>query len=202
VIQSFAGAVLVGGRSTRMGCDKATLDPFGRGELLEIAVESLRSSGAVAIGAIGAENSRTATIGYDEVPDSYPGEGPLGGIITALRWSPADLVVVIACDMPFLNDGPINQLFAHACDRPSLAGVFAELDGRVQPLTAIWRRSLALEKLEAGFDAGERAPRRLLDVLPVETIACADSDALIDLDSPVDIERYASLARERMTGDS
>ena len=202
MIESFAGAVLAGGRSTRMGCDKATLDPFGRGELLDIAVQSLRSSGAVAIGAIGGESSRASSDGHATVPDSFPGEGPLGGIITALRWSPVDLVVVIACDMPFLTHGPINQLFAHACDHPSLAAVLAELDGRVQPLTAIWRRSLALDRLEAGFDAGERAPRRLLDVLPIEIIECADSDALIDLDSPEDIERYADLARERMTGDS
>lgn len=185
-----------------MGCDKATLDPFGRGELLEIAVQSLRSSGAVAVAAIGAEISRHPKSAHETVPDAHPGEGPLGGIITALRWSPADLVVVIACDMPFLNEGPIAQLVSYARERPSLAGVFAELDGRVQPLTAIWRRSLTLERLEAGFESGERAPRRLLDLLPIDTIKCADPDALIDLDSPADIERYADLARERTTGDS
>jgi len=202
VIESFAGAVLAGGRSTRMGCDKATLNPFGRGELLEIAVQSLRASGAIAVGAVGCESSRSASDDHVTVPDSYPGEGPLGGIITALRWSPVDLVVVIACDMPFLTEGPIAQLVSHAREQPSLAGVFAELDGRVQPLTAIWRRSLTLERLEAGFKSGERAPRRLLDLLPIDTIKCADPDALVDLDSPADVERYAALARERTTGDS
>jgi molybdopterin-guanine dinucleotide biosynthesis protein A len=76
---AFTGAVLVGGRSARMGFDKSTL-------FVDRITEVLRDAGA------------------DEVllirEDDRPGNGPLGGIATALRRAVHDVVVVLACDLP------------------------------------------------------------------------------------------------------
>lgn len=201
MIEEVAAAVLVGGRSSRMGTDKAALDPFGQGTMLGIAVGALHDAGVSPVAVVGADPTRDVPPFAEAVPDEHPDEGPLGGIITALRWSPHDLVVVIACDMPFLTAEPIAGLISAARSSPEVAGVLVELDGRAQPLTAIWRRSLALEVLSTAFATGERAPRRLLDALPIATITCADPDALIDLDSPTDVHRYAHLARDRKTGE-
>ena len=201
MIEEVAAAVLVGGRSSRMGNDKAALDPFGQGTMLGIAVRALHGAGVTRVAAVGADPTRTLPPSTEAVPDEHPDEGPLGGIITALRWSPHDLVVVIACDMPFLTADPISGLISEARSSPQVAGVLIELDGRAQPLTAIWRCSLALDALDSAFANGERAPRRLLDSLPIATISCADPDALIDLDNPTDVHRYAHLARDRKTGE-
>lgn len=182
-----------------MGEDKSGIDPFGSGPLLETPLRALVAAGAQPVAVVGRLGSAPA--GAISLPDRYPGEGPLGGIITALHWSPHDLVVVVACDMPFLTAESVAELVSAAWRDPSRAGVFAELDGRVQPLTAVWRRSLALDVLAEEFSAGQRAPRRLLDRLPVETIRCSDHESLVDLDSPADIHRYAPLARRRARGD-
>ncbi|CAB4323008.1 MAG: NTP transferase domain-containing protein [Actinobacteria bacterium] len=202
MIEPFSGAILAGGRSLRMGSDKAALDPYGHGSMLSTGLRSLEGCGASGIAVVGGAPLLPIPDGVEPVADLFPGEGPLGGIISALRWSRSDLVVVLACDMPFLTEEPIMELVSLARGSHALAGVFAKIDGRIQPLTAIWRRSLALELLTASFGAGERAPRRLLDRLPHETIICENSLALIDLDSRDDIERYAHLARERTTGES
>lgn len=201
MIEGVSGAVLVGGRSSRMGTDKASLDPFGQGSMLGIAADALLSAGASPVAIVGSDPTRPLPPTTVAVADEHPDEGPLGGIITALRWSPSDLVVVIACDMPFLTAEPIRGLIRAARSSPASAGILVELDGRPQPLTAIWRRSLALDALSTAFADGERAPRRLLDTLAIITISCADPDALIDLDSPTDVHRYAHLARDRKTGE-
>ena len=80
----FAGAVLCGGRSRRFGRDKATY-AFNGTPLAKISLLALREAGASAVFSIGGDVDALADMGFMAVPDDYPGEGPLGGIICALR---------------------------------------------------------------------------------------------------------------------
>jgi molybdopterin-guanine dinucleotide biosynthesis protein A len=100
-------------------------------------------------------------------------------------------VVVLACDMPGV--GPeVPTALVDALDRSPAAGVAVAVVGeREQPLTACWRRSLALPVLEAGFASGTRAPRHLLDALSVVRVPGLSPAALADVDSPEDLRRYA-----------
>ncbi len=182
-----------------MGEDKAGIDPYEQGPLIDIGIRALRSAGLHRIAVIGARESIGVPAGVDRVPDVHPDEGPLGGIITALEWATSDLVVVMACDMPFLTGTAVEELIVRALRDPSASVVLAELDGRPQPLTAVWRSMKVLETLRGAFDAGERAPRRVLERLVTVTVVPSDPDSLIDIDSPSDIERYAAVARRRTT---
>ena len=82
----FAGAVLCGGRSRRFGRDKATYEHNGT-PLAKISLLALREAGASVVFSIGGDVDALGDMGFKAVPDDYPGEGPLGGIICALRYA-------------------------------------------------------------------------------------------------------------------
>ena len=80
----FSGAVLCGGQSRRFGRDKATY-VFNGTPLAKISLLALREAGASEIFSIGGDADALGDMGFSAVPDEHPGEGPLGGIICALR---------------------------------------------------------------------------------------------------------------------
>lgn len=81
--ERFSGAVLCGGQSQRFGSDKATYAHNGT-PLAKISLLALREAGASEVFSIGGDVTALADMGFRAVPDDYPGEGPLGGIICAL----------------------------------------------------------------------------------------------------------------------
>jgi molybdopterin-guanine dinucleotide biosynthesis protein A len=170
------------------------LDPYGLGTMLEVGLSALRRSGCAPLATVGGE---LRTVGSDAVahlPDDHPGEGPLGGILTALRWSSQELVVVLACDMPFLIPEVIDALLGRIRSEPELDVVVGVVGDREQPLTAVWRRTRSLEVLQRSFERGERAPRRILPELATGRIEILTPEAVVDIDSAADIHRYAHLA--------
>ncbi|HET6665387.1 MAG TPA: NTP transferase domain-containing protein, partial [Acidimicrobiales bacterium] len=155
----FVAAVLTGGSSRRMGRDKATLP-----------VEGIAMARRVADAAAGAGAQRVVVIGHpveglDHLDDEHPGEGPLGGVVTALRWADVDPVVVLACDLL----RPSAPAVAHAVEVlagvPSAAVAVPVVDGRAQWLHSAWRPPEALEPLAAAFAEGERSLHRAVSAV-------------------------------------
>src|ERR1700738_620915 len=100
-----AGYVLAGGGSTRLGQDKALIEFDGKPLLLR-AVHVLES--AVRPVTVVASRRKYADLGIQIIPDEWPGSGPLGGIVTALRHTALDAPsrewsLILACDMPFVT---------------------------------------------------------------------------------------------------
>jgi molybdopterin-guanine dinucleotide biosynthesis protein A len=163
------GAVLTGGASTRMGRDKAAVAVAGVA-MAERVAAALRDGGARVVARIGTD-----------VPDLYPGEGPLGGIITALRWAGGEAVVIAPCDMPWIEASHATAVVDALSDAVDVA-VAGE-----QHLFAAWQPS-ALAPLEAAFADGERAPKRALRSLRVVTVALGPGKWSRDVDTPEDLE--------------
>jgi molybdopterin-guanine dinucleotide biosynthesis protein A len=99
--KDFAGFILAGGRSSRMGRDKATLEINGV-TMIDRAVALLRSVGLEAV-VIGSPAEFTRRVDSRAIADDWPGAGPLGGIATALRHTQSPWNLVLACDMPYLR---------------------------------------------------------------------------------------------------
>jgi molybdenum cofactor guanylyltransferase len=134
----FSAAVLAGGRSTRMGTDKAFL-PVGNELLIERQLRCLREAGATELlisGRAEVDYSRlAATVVRDEVPQA----GPLAGLAAALKASSSHLVFVLAVDMPRMTPAMIGKILSR-CEN---AAGCVPFDGHgFQPLGAAFPISL------------------------------------------------------------
>ncbi len=134
-VEDLSAFVLAGGQSTRMGEDKAFLTLGGR-TLLVRALE-LAKSVAREVYIVG-EAAKFASFGM-VVEDVYRQHGPLAGIHAALVHSTAELNLMLAVDLPFVEAGFLLYLVsqAHAC---KAAVTVPQVAGRWQPLCAVYRR--------------------------------------------------------------
>jgi molybdopterin-guanine dinucleotide biosynthesis protein A len=175
-----AGAVLVGGASRRMGRPKALIDIDGSPMAVRVAV-ALGGGGCVPVRLVGG-GTLPDDIGYPVVADRWPGEGPLGGVITALMDAGGD-VVVAACDLADLDAATVRAV-RDAPGAGEADAVVATTD-RLQPALARWNHR-ALEQLTAIFAGGERALNTALGRLDVVEVA-VDPLALRNVNSPGDL---------------
>lgn len=138
--------ILAGGKSTRMGTDKAFVMLEGR-TLLARALQVCRTiTNDVRI--VGEAKKFAAFAPVEE--DVFPGCGPLAGIHAALRASHADLNLVLAVDLPFISPALLHFLIAQARENGAVVTVPRAAKGW-QPLCAVYRRAFA--------EAAERALR-------------------------------------------
>ena len=179
-----AGAVLTGGASSRFGSDK-TVARLGDRTFVDRVATALADAGCAPVAAVGGAAPPPALVA---VPDEHPGEGPLGGLLAALRWSPAELVVIVAADLPLLDDLTVLALVDRAVRCPGVVAV-ARAEGRLQPTCACWPTSLAGAVADR-FAGGERSIARVLDTLPIEPVD-VPARVVADVDTPADLARIA-----------
>ena len=174
-----------------MGRDKALLVVGGSEPLIVRVSRALAEAGAADVFSVGGDGEAQGALGIRMVPDHHPGEGPLGGIITALRESPENLVVVLACDTPGITAAVPAALVEAIEGDPEAAVAVVRIGDRLHPLNAVWRRDRCLAILESLFDRGERAPRTAFAELHVLDVADIDGRLVEDVDSPSDLDRYS-----------
>ena len=161
-----------------MGRDKALVELGGQ-PLVRRVARALEAAGAMRVFVVGGDRPRIEAIGLDVVADRFPGEGPLGGVLTAMTESETTIVAVLATDLVAVDPAAIRAVLDALCDHDVAVPVAG---GRRHFHHAVWNRS-AQTRLEAAFGAGERALKRAarsLDVVEVDGIAAA---ALADADT-------------------
>lgn len=162
-----AGAVLCGGASRRMGTDKAFVEVDGVA-MAERVARALAAAGCSPVVLVGGDTTLLARFGRPVHADRWPGEGPVGGVLTALLELDDD-VVVAACDLALLGAASVRQLVAEAGRVPTAEVVVATTD-RLEPGLALWRQG-AREAISTQFERGTRALHRLVDALTAVTVA-------------------------------
>lgn len=185
---SRSGYVLAGGRSTRMGRDKSLLPFRGRPLIATVAEAVAQAAGTATL--VG-NPALSMITGLPAIPDAFPGEGPLGGILTALRHTVSDWNLVTACDMPALDSAFLNGLFeaAEACGAAVLLPV--RPDGLAEPLCAIWHRR-SRDAVEAAFAAGVRKVTAALGGAGVVPYRVNESAPFQNVNTPEDWSGYAA----------
>jgi len=141
--------ILAGGKSRRMGRDKAWLEVAGR-PLLARQIELARQAGADEVFVSGRADADYAAFGCAVLHDLYPGAGPLAGVERGLAAATAPLLLVLAVDLPRMTVEFLQRLLQEC---RAETGVVPEMRGRLEPAVAVYPRraqALAEERLRTG----------------------------------------------------
>jgi molybdopterin-guanine dinucleotide biosynthesis protein A len=192
-VSGLYGLVLAGGRSTRMQADKAGI-AYGARPQLALAYELVArhvQRAFVSVRADQADDRLRAA--YPQVVDGGAGRGPIAGIVAAQALHPEAAWLVVACDLPQLDDATLAELLA--CRDPGrLATAYASRhDGLPEPLCAIYEPT-SREPILAFVAGGRDCPRKFLAGHDVLLLPARASAALDNANTPED----AALVRQAL----
>lgn len=189
------GLVLAGGRSSRMGRDKAALEYAGRSQLERAfaLLDPLVSRCFVSVRADQQHDPLRAR--FPQLVDAAPGvEGPAAGILSALRAHPQSAWLVLACDLPFLDAGTLQHLIARRDPTRTATAFRSNHDGLPEPLCAIYEPA-ARSALEAFVAGGRICPRKFLIQSDALLLDQPRAESLDNVNTPTELEE----ARNRMS---
>jgi molybdopterin-guanine dinucleotide biosynthesis protein A len=144
--------ILAGGKSQRMGKDKAFIRFHGE-TLVSRILDRLEGLAEEVI-VIAPRSPENLPRGVQFAPDLLPGRGPLGGLYTALSVASHQIIAVVACDMPFVN----AKLLAYQRDillSEDLDVVVPSSEKGLEPLHAIYRKNSCLPRVRKTLEAGK-----------------------------------------------
>lgn len=190
-IKTPLAVIIAGGKSSRMGRDKAMLPVDGK-PMAQLLVDRFRADGfAVALSV--ARKGQFPIEGAAELTDAFPGMGPLNGIVAAFSETDAQQILLVAADMPKAAPALARRLEALRgdCD----ACVIRRGNGTVETLFGIYTRACCAEALRC-LESGRRSIRAVLDSVRVRYVTESElpgwplADILSNLNTPEDYARF------------
>ena len=195
-------AVLAGGKSSRMGSDKAFVRVRGR-PLIEDVLEQMAGLGAETV-LITNQPQAYRYLGVPLFGDVLPDVGALGGLYSALHHSTRARTLCVACDMPFVARPLLEHLIALSADCDAVvprlrAGPAGGLEA--EPFRAVYARAACLGPIRAALDAGRR---RVISFFPDVRVRFVDEPEIerfdpdhrsfFNINTPEDLDRARQLA--------
>jgi len=163
LFNDITGVILVGGKSRRMGQDKAFLLIEGL-PVIERIITVMQGCFKNLL-LVGDRPERFAQYHLPVVPDSYPGSS-LGGLYTGLQHAETDRIFVSSSDIPFPDPELIRLICAEAC---GFDAVVPATQGGLEPLFALYHKS-CLPAMQTALEAGQYRINVVLGQLNVTTI--------------------------------
>ena len=189
---TVAVIVLAGGRSARFGRDKLA-EPLEGRPLLDHVIDAARRLTAEVLVVVAPGSRPVVPDGVLVVHDERAFEGPLAGVAAGLAATAADIVVVLAGDMPAIVPGVLRRLVA-ALDATGADAAVLEVGDDRPPLPMALRRSAAATLANALLADGQRRLRALPDGLQPTPVPERDwrredpgGASLLDIDTPADL---------------
>lgn len=167
-----------------MGVDKAMIEIAGE-PLVSRVIRALSVVDEVKV--VGGNADTFENIGVAWCADVYPGEGPLGALLSGFGCSNHDVVVACACDLAYLTSASIDALLVER-HRSGAAVAVPLIDGRLQWHVSAWHRSAVLT-LDHAFRSGERSIHRAARDLDLVAVLLSDRHEFVDIDTPEDLDK-------------
>jgi molybdenum cofactor guanylyltransferase len=187
------GLVLAGGKSTRMGEDKALLQWHGKEQMYYLA-DLLKQFCIEVFISCRAEQANCIDKKYKIITDESENTGPLAAIISAFHTNENCAWLVVACDLPLLDAKTIDYLIQQR-DETMFATTFqSPFDNLPEPLITIWEAN-ALPLLEIALSDKRFSPQRVLMNSKTKMIHAADANTLLNVNTPEEREKISLLIK-------
>lgn len=186
---NITGIVLAGGKSTRMGTDKAFLQLKGKPFISHILEAIQQCSEDIFVVS---NNPKLDELGITRFPDSVPGLGPVGGIHTGLSHSKTEFNLIVACDTPFLSQETIHYLIEGIDEKHDI--FIVQCEGVQMPLIGIYRKS-SMTYFSQAIDEKKLGLQKLLATLQTKIIILPESHAksVWNINTPSDLKAIGNL---------
>lgn len=198
---SISCIVLAGGKGLRLGRDKLQ-EVIGGRSLLQWVISGLSCFNTDIIVVTSRGRDLPLPSGYPALHiayDIYPNRGALGGIYTGLKVSASEYNIVVAGDIPFLNQALLQHMAGLA---PGFDLVIPRLGGMLEPLHAVYTKS-CLAPIERQLGRGELRISALLDSVKVRYLESDEIDrfdpkhlSFFNINTEADLERARQIAKE------
>ncbi len=180
------GLVLAGGKSRRMGQDKALLQRDGKSQIgyLVALLEPLLDR--VFVSARQDQSREPERQRYAQIIDRYADMGPVAGILTAMEDYPDADWVVVACDLPNVDEATIRHLLENTADPAPFTAYRSSHDDLPEPLCALYR-SGSDAIIRRFVDEGLHCPRMMLFWSDTALLTQPDPASLDNVNTPDDL---------------
>ena len=187
------GLVLAGGKSIRMGQHKDQMQWHGREQRYHVADLLKAFCGEVFISC---RQDQVAGLdkAYKALPDTFLHMGPLGGILSALRMDREAAWLVVACDLPLLNEVTLGFLTENRHPEKIATAFTSPHDGLPEPLITIWEPA-SYPVLLASLGQGRTCPRKALINSDIFQLVPPQANALMNVNTPQEAERALGLLK-------
>ncbi len=188
------GLVLAGGASRRMKHDKALLDYHGKPQLVWTYELLSGVCEQVFVSVRKDQSEEPVRSGLPQIVDGETGLGPAGGILSAQKAYPNAAWLVVACDLPYLDEAILQSLLDRRDASQQATAFISTRDGLPEPLCAIWEPNSNVT-LEEFVRSGVNCPRKILINSATKLLEQDSAKALDNINTPD--ERHS--ARQEFT---
>lgn len=192
---NITGIILCGGKSVRMGKNKALLELGGR-RVIDRVIGVMGKLFPTLFLVTNTPDAYAFT-GIETVQDAIPEGGSLIGLYTGLRHATTAKAFVVACDMPFLNEALIRRIIETSGDE---AAIIPRTPDGLQPLHALYAAT-CVPALSRVVESGEKRIQKACEALPVcefgwDEISLLDPEGLsfMNVNTPEEWERAVAIA--------
>lgn len=165
------GIILAGGKSSRMGTNKAFLKINQQPNIERVTAELKKLVADIVL--VSNQPDAYQYLHLNTVTDEFPGQGPLAGIHAGLKASVYEQNLVVACDMPFISVEVATILLGLAKDYDAVIPV---INGKQQPLFAVYHKGI-LQEIEKCIERNNLRMKHLLESLNVLYVSEGDFQA-------------------------
>lgn len=193
------GLVLAGGKSQRMGFDKGAVNWHGKEQRYYMA-DMLRPVCNEVFISCREDQQQQINVEYQSLPDTFTGLGPYGAILSAFREKPDSAWLVVACDLPLIDENTLQYLM----DNRNIASVATTFqsphDGFPEPLITIWEPK-SYPVLLSFLAQGYSCPRKALINNDITLLNAPYPDTLTNVNTPEELDKIKRVLHQKIAAE-
>jgi molybdopterin-guanine dinucleotide biosynthesis protein A len=190
------GLVLAGGKSQRMGFDKGNIKWHGKPQRYHMGDMLKQFCNDVYVSYAADQLPETGSP-YPALTDTFTGLGPYGAILSAFREQPDSAWLVIACDLPLMDEGTLRNLVAWRNSSSVATAYHSPVTDFPEPLIAIWEPKsypILLSFLAQGYSC----PRKVLINTDITLLNAPQPEVLTNVNTPEELETVKKIIQQKL----